>query len=174
MTINPTLSVTTNPVHVMTIAIQDLQRRVEMLERFAGNSVFPPWTPWTADIIQGGAVAMTRRQTGYKRIGSLVVASFAMVAAGAGTGNNMITMSAPIPFRNDSDTHLMSVGTCYMQAGAVGQITASVCIVGDGSDRFRFIRQDAVYTNYIGVDPNFAIAANTFILSGTVVYESAP
>lgn len=83
------------------------------------------WTSWTPTLTQSGAVTKTVTYAKYLKLGRTVLGQVALVAAGAGTANNAITVSMPFTAVNGSN---MPAGAGYVFDSSAGTLYPAVLL----------------------------------------------
>lgn len=128
------------------------------------------WTTYTPTVTQSGTVNKTVTRAAWMRIGRLVFVQWALSMTGAGTGNNVITVSLPVAAATTGGAWL-PCGQAYINDVSVGEYPSHVGIVGAAQTTARFLRCDADPSGYVGTDPNFALASGDLI-AATFSYEA--
>lgn len=146
------------------------QRNAELVELLTADFLRrESMRNWTPVVTQGGVVACTIRLADYLPLGAIALVYCRLEVTGAGAGGNAIVVSG-IPSvieiaEDDADAcvgfgRIRDAGTAFYSGTASPQSGTSVALISDG------------LANYIGVTPNFALAAGDRI-SLTLTYERA-
>lgn len=123
---------------------------------------------YTPTLTQSGTVTKTSTYTHFFQIGKMVVAWVKLDVTGSGTANNVILLGLPVAAVT---TYAAPIGF-----GEVNDATGSVDYPGqwylNNTTTARLFRTDIDATDYVGKDPNFALASGDAIYA-TLIYESA-
>lgn len=127
------------------------------------------WSTYTPVITQGAStVTHTDTRIRYCRVGRLIIGHVRCTLTSAGTGNNAIIVTAPVTAASTTSEENCGTGTVQDTGTA-----AYPAIVRMSNGTFKFLRTDiATPTNYIGADPNFALANTDELIFG-FQYEAA-
>lgn len=146
----------------LTQKVAELQR---LYERLKGREAIPitNWTTWTPTITQSGSVTFTNTYCRYMVIEKLVHVTGVLAVTSAGTANNVIAVgSLPAAIGLPGAGYPLGVGlvlnqtTAYYMGAMLSQSATSFAFV---------VHNDpTVAGNYIGANPNFALA------SGDIIY----
>lgn len=131
----------------------------------AANDV---WTTYTPTLTQSGAVTKTVTYARYLRVGRMITVEVLLVATGAGTGANRITVSLPVTAAQGGD----------MVAGSGYVFDASAATVYAGPATLFSTTSAAIYlgsgvANHLGAAGMTAALANTDNVSVSLTYEAA-
>lgn len=124
------------------------------------------WTDYTPVVTQLGVVTKTIAYARYQRVGRKITVNFFLTLTGAGTTNNILTISLPV---TAASANGVNGSGRYYDASAfqsyggswVGTTTTTVVFVGDWSG-----------TQAWGVIPLLPIQSDD-IISGVIIYEAA-
>lgn len=126
------------------------------------------WATWTPTVTQSGTVSKTVNYGKYLQAGKLVVAIGNFQMTGSGTGNNDIVVTLPVTASTSTE---IVIGSGEMLDSGTFRHGVRPVIVSTTTIKF-WDETVAVPGNYVGRDPNFALASGD-ILKVFLVYEAA-
>lgn len=125
------------------------------------------WTSYTPTLSQGAStnIAKTVNYAKYVAAGKLIIVSVKVSATAAGTAGSAIKLTLPV---TAATTDFLGTGLYFDSGTATYGATAFV----DTTTTVALYRTDTNPTNYIGADPNFAVASGD-VLRLYLSYEAA-
>ena len=125
------------------------------------------WTSFSPTVTQSGAVTKTNTYSKYKSYGGTVEVIAYLTMTGAGTGNNVITVSLPV-------TGITATGLVIGCGEVVdtGSQRISTNVYVNTTTTVKFLSTAGALTDFVGKDPNFALASGDTI-AFTCRYEAA-
>ena len=125
------------------------------------------WTSYTPTLSQGASsnIAKTVNYAKYVAAGKLIVVSVKVSATAAGTAGSAIKLTLPV---TAATTDFLGQGMYFDSGTATYPAVAFV----DTTTTVALYRSDAIPTNYIGADPNFAVASGD-VYRFHLTYEAA-
>lgn len=144
---------------------QELVKQINNLQKQIDGLIKPEvgrWIDWTPTVTQLGAVAVTINSARYKASENLVFVDIFLTVTGAGTGGNAIIIGGQPTAIQATTNDVIGLGAVT----DVGVNTYPGAIYVAGATDWRFISTSAV--NYIGINPNFGLAA-----TGTIRFKCA-
>lgn len=125
------------------------------------------WTSYTPTLSQGASsnIAKTVNYAKYVAAGKLIIVSVKVSATAAGTAGSAIKLTLPV---TAAATDFLGQGMYFDSGTATYGAVAFV----DTTTTVTLYRSDAIPTNYIGADPNIAVASGD-VYRFHLTYESA-
>ena len=127
------------------------------------------WSTWTPTVDQNGAVAATVTQARYKIVNKICHTEVQLNVTAAGDAGEIIIIGGQgAAIQPEWTGGSAIIGTVYVSD--TGTALYPGVVVATAADGWQFIGY--AETNYMGVDPNFALA-NTDVISINATYEVA-
>ena len=123
----------------------------------AVKTAIDTWTTWTPTVTQSGSVTVDINDARYKITGHLVHVEINLTVTGSGTGANAIVIGGQPAAIQGSTGDVLGMG----HITDFGVTTYTGALYVNGATDWRVI--EVVTHNYIGVDPNFALASGDVI-----------
>jgi hypothetical protein len=154
-----------NPDQDFAQQIDDLRRRCAVLERLVTQSpgAIQTWVPTLAQGVTNN-IAKTVNWAYYSIVGPWVLADFYLQPTGVGTIGAAITLTLPLPVKDEGSALANSLGVGWIYDGSFWRSLISCWSHKDGGD--------TAAIGATGGPHNFAIAASGWHMAGTIRYRS--
>lgn len=132
-------------------------------------------TAWTPILVQSGTVTTSATSTFYSRVGRLVIAKFLITPSGAGTANNVITVSLPVAADAGWITDYLSLGVGFINdASASAKYEGVFTLASTTTVKFRDTLSGVSPPRFLGATgASFAAAlASGDFMSGSLIYPA--
>ena len=132
------------------------------------NKPLDAWTNYTPTLAQGPTnnISKSINYARYLVVGKTLFLRVRVTAIGSGTAGNPITLSFPSGITVPGDVPDIGVGS-FGRSGT-GTYPAHITLPYPTTNAFTLYRADTIVNQYIGVDPNIAMAVNDGILAQIV------
>jgi hypothetical protein len=130
------------------------------------------WISYTPQVDQGATtnIAKTVNYAKYVQIGSVVIAQVRLTTTANGTAGNSLSATSPVAAAAAVNVQVGSGWWTDASTALQYRVTVALLVA---TGQFVFQRTDNTANNFIGIDPNVAVA-NGDILNFFAMYEGAP
>jgi hypothetical protein len=147
--------------------MRDVFRRLEALERSAGDGA---WTAWTPTLTQSGAVAKTINYAKYMRVGRLIVAQADLRPTAAGTAGNNVLVGLPVAAEATAAATFLAVGGGHIYDASTNTVYTGDWVLSTATSVSMLL--DQASASSWGLAPSIALASGD-VIRFHVMYEAA-